>query len=78
MTAVAFHKGKYIPLSDAKISVMTHAFHYGSAIFEGIRGNWNDKEGKIFIFRLKEHYQRLLDGCRIMRINLPYLSLIHI
>jgi branched-chain amino acid aminotransferase len=72
MTAVAFHKGKYIPLSDAKISIMTHAFHYGSAIFEGIRGNWNDREGKVFIFRLKEHYQRLLDGCRIMRINLPY------
>jgi branched-chain amino acid aminotransferase len=66
-----FHK-KFVPLAEAKISVMTHALHYGTAIFEGIRGNWNSEQEQIYIFRLKEHYQRLKNGCRLLRINLPH------
>jgi len=34
----AFFKGKIVPFSEAKISIMTHAFNYGTAVFEGIRG----------------------------------------
>lgn len=68
----AFFKGKIIPLEEAKIGVMTHAFHYGTAVFEGIRGNWNDKQEQMYVFRLREHYQRLLKGCNLLNINLPY------
>ena len=50
----------------------THALHYGTAVFEGIRGNWNERLGKVVIFRLREHYERLIRGCQILRINLPY------
>ena len=50
---------------------MTHAFHYGTAIFEGIRGNWNDEQQQTYIFRLKEHFERLEKGCRVLKINLP-------
>ncbi len=53
--AIAYFRGNFVPLSEAKVSVMTHALHYGTAVFEGIRGNWNEKEGKIFIFRMREH-----------------------
>ena len=70
--ALAFFRGKVVPLSDAKVSVMTHALHYGTAVFEGIRGNWNEGQGKIFIFRMREHYERFLQGCRIMMLNIPY------
>ena len=51
---------------------MTHALHYGTAVFEGIRGNWNSDQEQIHLFRLKEHYERLEKGCRVMKIKLPY------
>jgi branched-chain amino acid aminotransferase len=71
MPSYAYFHDRFVPLAEAKISVMTHALHYGTAIFEGIRGNWNSEHEQIYIFRLKEHYQRLEDGCRLLRINLP-------
>jgi len=71
-TPYAYFKKQIVPLADAKIGVMTHALNYGTAVFEGIRGNWNEEEGQVDIFRLKEHYDRLRNSCRIMRIELPY------
>ena len=68
----AFLGGKQVPLADAKVGVMTHALHYGTGVFEGIRGNWNEAHGKMYVFRLREHYERLLRGCRMLRIELPY------
>ena len=70
--AFAFFRGKIMPLSEAKVSVMTHALHYGTAVFEGIRGNWNEVHGKMFVFRMREHYERFLQGCRIMMMDIPY------
>ena len=72
MPGIAFHKGEFMPLEQASIGIMTHALHYGTSIFEGIRGNWNEEDEKLYLFRLEEHYERLLAGCKIMRINLPY------
>jgi branched-chain amino acid aminotransferase len=66
-----FHK-KFVPFSEAKIGVMTHCIHYGTALFEGIRGNWNNEEKQIYLFRLQEHYKRLHNGCQILKIDLPY------
>ena len=71
-SALAFHRGEFLPLEDAKVGIMTHALHYGTAVFEGIRGNWNEAQGKIFIFRQREHYERLIRGSRIMMIDIPY------
>ena len=51
---------------------MTHALHYGTGVFEGIRGNWNEEKGAIFIFRLREHFERLLRGCRLLMLDIPY------
>ncbi len=68
----AFFRGQYVPLSEAKVSVMTHALHYGTGVFEGIRGNWNEEKGAVFIFRLREHYERLLRGCRLLMLDIPY------
>jgi len=72
MPSYAYFKKQFVPLAEAKIGVMTQALHYGTAIFEGIRGNWNSEHKQIYLFRLKEHYQRLLDGCKILMIKLPY------
>ena len=66
-----FHK-QFVPQSEAKIGVMTSSLHYGTAVFEGIRGNWNSKQQQIYLFRLKEHYQRLHQGCQVLKIDLAY------
>lgn len=67
-----FFRGKQVPQQEAKVGVHTHALHYGTAVFEGIRGNWNQRDGKVYIFRLREHYERLARGSNILRIDLPY------
>ena len=72
MPPYAYFHNQFVPLAEAKIGIMTHALHYGTAVFEGIRGNWNSQQQQMYIFRLKEHYQRLEDGSRLLRINLPH------
>jgi branched-chain amino acid aminotransferase len=71
-TPYAYFQKQIMPLSEAKIGIMTHAFNYGTGVFEGIRGNWNDEQGQIYVFRLKEHFDRLRKSCRIMQIEMPY------
>lgn len=71
-TVYAFFQGDYVPLKDAKISVMTHAFAYGTGCFEGIRGYWNDNHNQLYIFRLLEHYNRLLNSSKILLMQMPY------
>jgi len=72
MPSYAFFHNEFVPLSEAKIGVMTNSLHYGTAVFEGIRGNWNSQQQQIYIFRLREHYERMYNGCRVLKIDLPY------
>lgn len=68
----AFFRGEIRPIQEAKISVMTSGFNYGTGVFEGIRAFWNAEEGELFVFRMREHYARLLRSARILLIDLPY------
>jgi branched-chain amino acid aminotransferase len=72
MPAYAFFDKRFMPLAEAKIGILTHALHYGTACFEGIRGNWDSQHRRFCLFRMKDHYRRLLNGCRILKISLPY------
>jgi len=72
MSAYAYFNKQFVPLSEAKIGVMTHCLHYGTGVFEGIRGNWNGEERQLYLFRLSEHYERLLNGCRVLNIDLSH------
>jgi len=72
MPPYAFFHKKFMPLSEAKIGILTHAFHYGTACFEGIRGNWDSEQDRFCLFRVQDHYARMLNGCRILKSNLPY------
>ncbi len=72
MASYAFFNGKLMPLAEAKIGIMTHAFNYGTACFEGIRGNWNSDEKQIYLFRTQDHYQRLLNNCRLLKMSIPH------
>lgn len=62
---------RIVPLEEAKVGVMTHAFLYGTAVFEGVRGNWSDELGATLIFRPEEHFSRLKQSAHIMHIALP-------
>ena len=68
----AFFRGKIVPIEEAKVSIMTSAFNYGTGVFEGIRGYWNQEQGQLYLFRLREHMVRLLQNCRLLLIELPY------
>ena len=69
----AFFKGKIVPFSDAKIGIMTHAFNYGTGVFEGIRGYWNSEKKQIFIFKLREHYERFQRSTNLaLKTDLKY------
>lgn len=48
------------------------AFNYGLACFEGIRAYWNKEGNQLFVYRMWEHYTRLLRSCKILNINIPY------
>lgn len=74
MTRFAFFKDEIVPIENAKVSVMTHALNYGTACFEGIRAYWNEDEEQLFVFRMHEHYDRLLDSMRIMLMESRYTS----
>lgn len=62
--------GKFINWDDAKVHVLTHALHYGSSIFEGIRC-YNTNKGPA-VFRLEEHVKRFFESCKIYRMELSY------
>jgi len=72
MPPYVFYQKKFMPLEEAKMGVLTHALHYGTACFEGIRGNWDSEKNRLCIFRIQDHYKRLLNGCRLLKIKLPY------
>lgn len=70
--SVAFFEGKFVPLAQANVNVMTHSFMYGTAVFEGIRGYWNEKQQQLYVFRLREHFERMKDSMRIMHLDVKY------
>ncbi|RJP23086.1 MAG: branched-chain amino acid transaminase [Candidatus Abyssobacteria bacterium SURF_5] len=69
--AYAFFEGNFVPIEDAKVSIMTHTFNYGTGVFEGIRGYWNGNESQLYIFKLQKHYQRMFKNFNLFRIRLP-------
>jgi branched-chain amino acid aminotransferase len=71
-SSYAFINNRFVPLSEANLGVMTNFVHYGTGVFEGIRGNWNAEKKQMYIFALEAHYKRMLDGCRVLKIDLPY------
>jgi branched-chain amino acid aminotransferase len=63
--------GALVPWAEAQVHVMTHALHYGLGVFEGIRA-YKTKDGRLAIFRLREHIRRFLDSAHIIMLKLPY------
>jgi branched-chain amino acid aminotransferase len=64
-----YFEGKFVPLRDANVNIMTHAFMYGTATFEGIRAYWNEERQTLFGLFLREHVERIRQSCRILLID---------
>lgn len=72
MTEYVFLDGEYIESDKATIPVRTHAFLYGTGVFEGIRAYYNKEEDQMYAFRMKEHYERMLRSAKVMWMESPY------
>ena len=72
MTEYVFLDGKYVDAATASIPVRTHAFLYGTSVFEGIRAYYNKEEDQLYAFRMKEHFERLINSGKIMHMHSKY------
>lgn len=68
----AWFDGKFVRSEEAKVPVMTHAIHYGTSVFEGLRGYWNSKN--LNIFRLDDHIKRFRNSGKIYSITLRFTN----
>lgn len=69
-TKYVWMNGRFVPWDEAKVHVLTHALHYGTGVFEGIRAYWNGSQ--LYVFRLREHMQRLLNSAKIYGFDPKY------
>ena len=69
---ITYFQNKFVPLEDAKISIMTNGFQYGTGFFGGIRGYYNEKEKFISFFRIDDNYKRFLSSAKILGCAFPY------
>jgi branched-chain amino acid aminotransferase len=68
--AYAYFEGDVVPIEDASVSIATHSFNYGTAVFEGIRAYMQEDGSSALLFG-REHYQRLLRNARLVRASVP-------
>ena len=66
---ICYFEGDFVPMRDARVSIMTHAFMYGTAVFEGIRGYWNDEEQKLYGLKIREHVERIRLNARMLLMD---------
>ncbi|MBZ0187646.1 MAG: branched-chain amino acid transaminase [Candidatus Obscuribacterales bacterium] len=72
MTDYAFFEGNFVPVDKAKISIKTHALQYGTGIFEGIRAYWSEEKAELFVFRMRDHFERMADNMKILHIDCKF------
>jgi len=66
----AFFNGEIVPYENAKVSVLTHALNYGTAVFGGMRAYWNSQEQELYLFRPYDHFKRFLNSSKLLLMQL--------
>jgi branched-chain amino acid aminotransferase len=72
VTKYAYFHNEIVPIEQAKVSIMTNTFNYGTGCFGGIRGYWNEERQQLYVFRIFDHYRRFLDSARVLLAKLDY------
>jgi branched-chain amino acid aminotransferase len=68
----AFFRGRVVPYGEARVGLMTHALNYGTAVFGGLRGYWNEDEQELFVFRPLDHFRRFRESASLLRMTLRF------
>lgn len=71
MPKIIYFNGKFVPESEAVVPISTHALHYGTGNYEGIRAYYSEEEKALLVFRLEDHFKRMQESVKIMHIKLP-------
>jgi len=66
---IVYFNGQFVPMREARVGILTHALHYGTGVFEGIRAYWDETAKELYVLRPREHYQRWKQNCGILRIG---------
>ena len=66
---ICYFEGQFVPMREAKVSIMTYAFMYGTATFEGIRAYWNEDQQRLYGLKMREHVERIRQSCRILLMD---------
>jgi len=69
---IVYFNGRFVPLHEARVGILTHALHYGTGVFEGIRAYWEPEQEELFLVRPLEHYARWKLNCQMLYINLLF------
>lgn len=68
---IVWFQNRFVRLAEANVNILTHALNYGSGVFEGIRGYYDERQQDLFLNRALEHYERWKQNCGVIRINVP-------
>ncbi len=68
---IVWFQNRFVRLGDANVNILTHAMNYGTGVFEGIRGYYEEVDQELFLFRVLEHYERWKRNCGVIRIDVP-------
>src|SRR5579864_8376783 len=67
-----YFDGKLCQYGDAHLGLMTHALHYGTGCFEGIRAYWSPKQEQLHLLQAPAHYERMKRSANVLRMKLPH------
>lgn len=68
---IVYFDNCFVPLAEARVGILTHALHYGTGVFEGIRGYYDPDARDLLLVRMPEHYERWKRNCGLLRIQVP-------
>ena len=69
-----YYDGEFGRYHDIKLGLMTHALHYGTGCFEGIRAYWNPKQEQLHLLQAPAHYERMKRSANVLRMKLPHAT----
>jgi branched-chain amino acid aminotransferase len=70
--SIVFFRDRFVRLAEANVNILTHGLNYGTGVFEGIRGYYDERLQDLMLNRAVEHYERWKKNCGILRISIPY------
>jgi branched-chain amino acid aminotransferase len=70
--SIIYSNGRFSRYDEARIGLLTHALHYGTGCFEGVRGYWSEAERELWLLHVRDHYERLTQSARILMMKMPH------